>query len=56
MRKKAKEIASKTSSTFHEGVYAVVGGPNFETVAELRMLRKMEIDAVGMFGKLSMLV
>uniref|UniRef100_A0A0A9XXL6 Purine nucleoside phosphorylase n=1 Tax=Lygus hesperus TaxID=30085 RepID=A0A0A9XXL6_LYGHE len=52
MRKKAKEIASQyeqpSRTTFHEGVYAVVGGPNFETVAELRMLRKMGIDAVGM--------
>lgn len=50
MRNKAKEIASKTQgpTTFHEGVYAVVGGPNFETVAELKMLKMMGIDAVGM--------
>lgn len=31
-----------------QGVYAMVGGPNYETVAELKMLREMGVDSVGM--------
>ena len=34
--------------TLHEGVYAMVGGPSFETGAELRFLRAVGADAVGM--------
>jgi len=34
--------------TLHEGVYAMVGGPSYETGAELRFLRMIGADAVGM--------
>lgn len=34
--------------TLHEGVYTMVAGPNFETSAELRFLRIVGTDAVGM--------
>ena len=37
------------ASNIHEGVYTMVGGPNFETPAELRMFKTCGIDAVGKF-------
>ncbi|XP_027195731.2 purine nucleoside phosphorylase-like isoform X2 [Dermatophagoides pteronyssinus] len=33
---------------FRKGVYVMVGGPNFETVAEAKFLRMIGCDAVGM--------
>ena len=34
--------------TLHEGIYTMVAGPSFETAAELRFLRTIGTDAVGM--------
>ncbi|XP_055341896.1 purine nucleoside phosphorylase-like [Paramacrobiotus metropolitanus] len=50
LRKIAKEVAEEQGygDYFKEGVYAMVGGPNFETSAEARMLRAVGSDAVGM--------
>jgi len=47
---KAKKIATEMGvrEQVREGVYTCLGGPNYETVAELRMLRVIGIDAVGM--------
>lgn len=43
--KSAEEM--KVEKMLHQGVYAMLGGPNFETVAELKMLRICGVDAVG---------
>ncbi len=43
-----REIAAEKSIHLHEGVYVPVSGPNLETKAEYRMIRKLGGDAVGM--------
>ena len=40
--------AAYAEITLHEGIYAMVGGPSYETGAELRFLRTIGADAVGM--------
>jgi len=48
LRARALEIGAQVGLRIHEGVYAVVAGPSFETRAELRYLRLIGADAVGM--------
>lgn len=48
LRQLAKDTAEQESFTLQEGVYAYVAGPSFETPAELRYLRMIGADAVGM--------
>jgi purine-nucleoside phosphorylase len=48
LRELAKEVAAQTQITLHEGVYAWWLGPQFETPAEIRMLRSFGASAVGM--------
>ncbi len=43
-----RELAKRVDPDVREGIYAAVTGPNFETPAELRMLRGWGADAVGM--------
>jgi purine-nucleoside phosphorylase len=44
----AKEEAKRLGITLHEGVYAALLGPNYETPAEIRYLRTIGADLVGM--------
>jgi len=46
--KAAKEEAAKLGLTLEDGVYAGLLGPSYETPAEIRMMRKLGADAVGM--------
>ena len=48
LRALAREVADDEGLSLQEGVYAYVGGPSYETPAELRFLRMVGADAVGM--------
>jgi len=48
LMKIAREVAAETDLLLHEGVYAGLSGPSFETPADLRFLRTVGTDAVGM--------
>lgn len=48
LRKLMREAAPELGVTLHEGVYAGLSGPSYETRAEIRMLERLGADAVGM--------
>ncbi|WAM34614.1 purine-nucleoside phosphorylase [Caldicellulosiruptor morganii] len=45
---KAKDVYKKNRVDYKEGVYAFLKGPSYETPSEIKMLRILGADAVGM--------
>ncbi len=48
LRCTARAVAESVGTRLHEGVYAAMLGPNYETPAEIRFLRVIGADLVGM--------
>lgn len=48
LRTLARSVANEMGKTLHEGVYAALLGPSYETPAEIRYLRTIGADLVGM--------
>ncbi len=48
LRDLARQVAAELGFSVREGVYAMLGGPSYETPAEVRFLRVIGADAVGM--------
>ncbi len=48
LQKQFGDAAQKIGVLLHQGVYAAVVGPQYETAAEVRMLQNLGADAVGM--------
>lgn len=44
----AREVCKEVKLAYQEGVYAALAGPSFESPAELRFLKTIGADAVGM--------
>lgn len=47
-RQLAQEVAAEMGIALRSGVYMALQGPNYETPAEIRMMRLLGADAVGM--------
>jgi purine-nucleoside phosphorylase len=47
-RQIAQQVASELGMQLHAGVYMALQGPNYETPAEIMMMRMLGADAVGM--------
>lgn len=48
LRNLALRVAGEQNIGLHQGVYVCLAGPSFETPADLRFLRRLGADAVGM--------
>jgi purine-nucleoside phosphorylase len=48
LKQLAREAAEENQVHLREGVYVCLAGPSFETPADLRFLKLMGVDAVGM--------
>lgn len=48
LRERVREVALEEGIPFQQGVYICLAGPSFETPAEVRFLRMIGVDAVGM--------
>jgi purine-nucleoside phosphorylase len=48
LRENFRRAAREISMVLHEGVYAGLLGPQYETAAEVRMLQQLGADAIGM--------
>lgn len=46
----ARKVAANVGFTddFHEGVYGLYAGPNYETIAEVKVLEVLGVDAAGL--------
>ncbi len=47
-RQLAQEVAAEVGLQLHAGVYMALQGPNYESPAEIRMIRLLGADAIGM--------